>query len=562
MIDQHRGAVKGRCHRGREGKPAAPLAGKSIKSASGVHSQVEKPVRASKRGKSQVPNRLTLDSVGKSYGPVIALRGISFAVRPGEVHALIGENGAGKSTLVKLITGMERPDEGELLLDDRPVSFSTPIDARMAGITAVYQDPKLFPQLDVAENIFMGIYPRGFLGLVDKKRMYAEAGRLLAALGASIDPRDLLMGLSVADVQFIEIVRAMCADLRLLVLDEATASFTPSESERLFTILHALVAKGVSVLFISHRLHEVLHIADRITVLRDGELVSTDPASELTEAELVRRMVGRELSSGASRVDAPIGERPALEVRGLSLPGFFENVSFTVREGEIVGLAGLVGSGRTEIAEAIFGIRQPSSGRVAVGGEEVRSGSPEEMVGRGVAFIPEDRDANGIIADMGVGPNISLTALDRIAPSGLISRASESDFAGAFAEDFEIKAESLDAPVSRLSGGNRQKVVLAKWLATAPKVLILDEPTRGIDVGTKAQIHQRISELASAGFPVLLISSDLPELLAMCDRILVVAGGRIAAEFARVEATQEKIMKAASGGNQGRGKGLELLNKE
>jgi len=506
-------------------------------------------------------DRLILDSVSKSYGPVVALRGVSLSVRAGEVHALVGENGAGKSTLVKLISGIERPDSGELFLDGRRRSFATPIEARKAGITAVYQDPRLFPHLDVAENIFMGIYPRGFLGLVDKKRMYAQASRMLEELGSDIDPRSSLMGRSVADVQFIEIARAMCAELRVLVLDEPTASLTPTESDRFFKVIHALVARQVSVIFISHRLQEILQVADRVTVLRDGERIATVPASELTEAELVTRMVGRELSSRFSRARGPIGDRVALEVRGLCLPGVFEDVSFQVREGEILGLAGLVGAGRTAIAEAIFGIRPPASGSVLINGEETRPGSPGEMVGRGVAFIPEDRDSNGVIADMGVGHNISLSSLDRVAPAFIIRPSSESSFALPYAEDFEIKAESLDSHVSLLSSGNRQKVVLARGLASSPKVLILDEPTRGIDVGTKTQVHQRISELASAGFPVLLVSSDLPEVLAMCDRILVVAEGRIVAEFSKSEATQEKILKAASGGGKAPSRALELLAK-
>jgi len=520
-----------------------------------------KPCEHASTVSMRTDERLAIRSVCKSYGPIAAVRDVSFAVAPGEVHALVGENGAGKSTLVKLITGMERPDSGEIALDGESRYFDTPIDARRSGITAVYQDPKIFPHLNVAENIFMGIYPRGFFGLVDRKRMYAEAGRLLAELGSDLDPRSSLMRRSVAEVQFIEIARAMCAELRVLVLDEPKASLTPMESARFFDLLRRLVDRRVSIIFISHRLHEVLEFADRVTVLRDGERVVTEEAGALSESDLVKYMVGRELGSRFSRADAPIGEGVALEVRSLSLAGSFEDVSFSIREGEIVGLAGLVGAGRTEIAEAIFGIRPPSSGSVAIGGEETRPSGPQEMVGRGVAFVPEDRDANGIIADMGVGSNICLPALGRIAPTGLIRRSSESSFAEGYAEDFEIVSESLEAPVSRLSGGNRQKVVLAKWLATAPKVLILDEPTRGIDVGTKSQVHQRISELASAGFPVLLISSDLPEILAMCDRILVVAGGRIVAEFSRSEATQEKIMTAASGGERGRGEGLSLVGK-
>jgi rhamnose transport system ATP-binding protein len=490
--------------------------------------------------------RLLVKDVTKSFGPVEAVRGVSFAVQGGAVHALVGENGAGKSTLVKMITGMERPDGGAILLDGRPCSFATPIDARRAGITAVYQDPRLFPHLDVAENIFMGIQPRTALGLVDQKRMYAEAARRLHAVGVDIDPRSPLAGRSVAEIQFVEIVRAMCADLRLLILDEPTASLTPSEAGRLFAVVEGLKRTGVSILFISHRLEEVRRIADEVTVMRDGEHVVTAGAASLSEEDLVRHMVGRELKSLFVRQPSTLSERPAFEVRGLTLPGVFANVNLSVRAGEIVGLAGLVGAGRTEIAEAIFGIRRATRGTVAIEGREVRPRSPGQMVREGVAYIPENRDDHGLVVELGVAANVCLPVLDRLGRGGLVAHRAELRFARAFAEDFEIKAAGLDAPVASLSGGNRQKVVLAKWLATRPKVLILDEPTHGIDVGTKSQVHQRIAELAAAGYPVLLISSDLPEVLGMSDRILVVAGGRVVAEFPRGEATQERVMSAAA----------------
>ncbi len=495
--------------------------------------------------------RLTVRGVSKSFGPVHAVRGVSFAVRAGSVHALVGENGAGKSTLVKMITGMERPDQGELLLDGVPCHFDTPIEARRRGITAVYQDPRLFPHLDVAENIFMGIQPRTRLGLVDSRVMYEDAGRRLRELGVDIDPRSLLAGRSVAEVQFVEIVRAMCADLRLLILDEPTASLTPAEAERLFAVVGDLKGRGVSILFISHRLEEVRRIADDVTVMRDGEHVVTTRAAELSEADMVRHMVGRELTSlfvrqAAAPRGAASSAAPAFEVRGLGLPGVFEDVSLSVKAGEIVGLAGLVGAGRTEIAESIFGIRPPERGTVVVGGEELRPRNPGQMLEKGVAYIPEDRDAHGLVTELGVAANVCLAVLDRLARGGLLGHQREIGFARPFADDFEIKAASLDAPVSSLSGGNRQKVVLAKWLATRPKVLILDEPTHGIDVGTKSQVHQRISELAAGGYPVLLISSDLPEVLALCDRVLVVAHGRIVSELSRDEATQERILTAAA----------------
>ena len=493
-----------------------------------------------------VPDRLNVQRLSKGFGPVRAVKEVSFAIRPGVVHALVGENGAGKSTLVKMITGMERPDAGAILLDGRACAFRTPIEARRAGITAVYQDPKLFPHLDVAENIFMGIQPRTALGLVDQRRMYAEASRRLRALGVDIDPRSPLAGRSVAEIQFVEIVRAMCADLRLLILDEPTASLTPTEAERLFGVVAGLKASGVSILFISHRLEEVRRIADDVTVMRDGEHVITTASAALTEEDMVRHMVGRELGSLFVRAPGTRSDRPPFEVRGLTLPGVFEDVSLSVHPGEIVGLAGLVGAGRTEIAEAIFGIRRPSRGTVSIDGKEVRPESPGQMVREGVAYIPENRDDHGLVVEQGVAANVCLAVLDRLARGGLIRHGDELRFARTFADDFEIKAASLDAPVSSLSGGNRQKVVLAKWLATRPKVLILDEPTHGIDVGTKSQVHQRIAELAGAGYPVLLISSDLPEVLGMSDRILVVAGGRLVAEFARAEATQEGILRAAA----------------
>jgi rhamnose transport system ATP-binding protein len=447
-----------------------------------------------------------------------------------------------------MITGMQRPDEGSILLDGEECRFGTPLDARRMGITAVYQDPKLFPHLDVAENIFMGFHPRTALGFVSEKHMYAEAQRMLAELGVDLDPRSLLARRSVAEIQFVEIVRAMFADLRLLILDEPTASLTPSEADRLFDVVRSLRKRSVSILFITHRLEEIGRIADDVTVMRDGEHVITAPASSLSEGDMVRHMVGRELTSLFVRRKPTSPGAPVLEVKGLSLPGSFEDVSFSVKAGEIVGLAGLVGAGRTEIAESIFGIRPPSSGTVRIDGVETRPKSPGQMLRKGVAYIPENRDDNGLVVELRIDANICLAVLRRLGTAGLIRRSIEAEFAGPFAEDFEIKAPGLDSPVASLSGGNRQKVVLAKWLATKPKVLILDEPTHGIDVGTKAQVHQRISELAASGFPVLLISSDLPEVLAMCDRILVVAAGSIVAEFSQAEATQERIMTAASRG--------------
>lgn len=490
---------------------------------------------------------LEVKHITKRFGPVLAVDDVSFSVSKGEIHSLVGENGAGKSTVVKIITGLERSNSGTVTLQGEPCSFATPIEAHDAGIAVVYQDPKLFPHLDVAENIFMGIYPTNRFGLVSERRMYHEAERLLSSLGATLDPRSLVSGLSVADIQFVEIARALSSEVKLLILDEPTASLTPSEADRLFKLIRNLKAAGTSIIFISHRLEEIREISDRVTVMRDGKHVITANAAELTEEEMVHAMVGRELNSLFVKSEGDIDTaNKVLEVRSLTLPGRFSDVSFAVHAGEIVGMAGLVGAGRTDIAESIFGLRPPESGEVFVNGRKVNPTSSRVMRANGVAYVPEDRDTHGLIMDMGVASNVTLTVLNKLARRGFIRHDWETEFARKYAEDLSIRSSSMDAMVRQLSGGNRQKVVFAKWLATDPSVLILDEPTHGIDVGSKSQVHERIAALADAGFAVLLISSDLPEILAMCDRILVVSAGRIVAEFDRDEATQEKIMRAAT----------------
>ena len=490
---------------------------------------------------------LEVSGVTKSFGPVLAVDNVSFTVGKGEIHSLIGENGAGKSTLVKMITGLERPNSGEIRLLGTPCEFATPIAAHDAGISVVYQDPKLFPHLDVAENIFMGIHPTNRIGMVAKRRMYSEASRLLGTLDVDLDPRSLVSGLSVADIQFVEIARALSSEVKLLILDEPTASLTPSEASRLFELMRSLKSSGTSIIFISHRLEEIREVSDRITVMRDGKHIITTDASGISQEDMVRAMVGRELQSLFVERSANIDrERKVLEVRALSRSGDFSEVSFSVHAGEIVGMAGLVGAGRTEIAETIYGLREPTSGDIVVNGEPIVPKSPGVMRSKGVAYVPEDRDAHGLIMDMGVSTNVTLTVLDRLAKSGLIKHSTENSFTDRYVDQLSIKTADNDTAVRQLSGGNRQKVVFAKWLATNPSVLILDEPTHGIDVGSKSQVHERIAALADAGFAVLMISSDLPEVLGMCDRILVVASGRIVAEFDRGDATQENIMLAAT----------------
>ena len=497
--------------------------------------------------------RLSLQGLTKSYEGIHALADVSFDILPGEIHALVGENGAGKSTLVKIVTGLVEPDSGHILLDGEPVQFWSPMQARAAGITAVYQDPKLFPHLDVAENIFMGIYPVNRLRVLDRRRMYGEAHRLLDELGVGLDTKALVAGLSVAELQFVGIARAISSNVKLLILDEPTAAITPTEAERLFEIMRTLKRRGTSVVFISHRLEELAGLADRITVLRDGHHVRTMAAERIDEAALVRLMVGRDLSSlfARDRDSARVGEE-ALRVEHLTLSGEFQDVSFSVSTGEVVTMAGLVGAGRTEIARTIFGITPPTSGRVFVKGREVRIESNRQMLGQGVAYLPEDRDGQGLVTQFSITRNIVMPILGRLARFGfIIQPRRERAVAQGYAERLQVKMSSVDQLVSALSGGNRQKVVLAKWLATNPSVLILDEPTHGVDVGTKAQVHHIVDDLARQGIAILQISSDLPEVLATSDRILVITEGRLVAEFNGAEATEEKVMLAATGAAEG-----------
>jgi rhamnose transport system ATP-binding protein len=495
--------------------------------------------------------RLAIRGISKRYAGIHALEDVSFDIAPGEIHALVGENGAGKSTLVKIITGLVQPDAGQLLLNGAPVSFQSAMEARVAGITAVYQDMKLFPQLDVAENIFMEIQPVRRSKLIDRAAMYAEARRLLGILDVDLDPTTAVGRLSVAEMQFVGIARAISSDVQLLILDEPTASISPVEAERLFAVVRRLRSHGASVLFISHRIEELHGFVDSVTVLRDGKHVGTVPEPTVDQAGIVRMMVNRTLQSLYAR-GAEVRELgdERLRVEDLTLAGKFENISFSVRAGETVTMAGLVGAGRTEIALSIFGITPITSGRIVVNGRELRPSSCREMLDAGVVYVSEDRDRRGLITTQTIGNNIVLPILDRLARWGFVQAGQERAVAQRHAEDLEIKMTSIDQLVSALSGGNRQKVVLAKWLAVGPSVLILDEPTHGIDVGTKAQVHRIIEGLAERGLAILQISSDLPEVLATSDRILVIREGRLAAEFSRSDATQEKVMFAATGASE------------
>ncbi|GLY71734.1 sugar ABC transporter ATP-binding protein [Actinoallomurus iriomotensis] len=495
---------------------------------------------------SEPPPILALENVGKSFGAVQALRGVSLDLRGGEIHALAGENGAGKSTLVKILAGVHRPDEGTVLLDGRPREFRGPGDAQQAGVAVIYQEPTLFPDLSVAENIFMGRQPRASFGRIDRRALRAETARLFERLGVALDPDRPARGLSIADQQIVEIAKAISRDARVLIMDEPTAALSGNEVARLFTVSRALQDQGCALLFISHRLEEIFEICQRVTTLRDGRLIATEDLDGLTPDDLVQRMVGRELDTLYPKQDTTLGD-PVLEVSRLTREGVFTDVSFEVRAGEIVALAGLVGAGRSEVARAVFGIDRYDAGAVTVGGRRLPGGSPTAAMSAGIALVPEDRRQQGLVMDGSIERNIGLTQLSSLRRGPVISRKVERDRAADWAIRLQLKYARLSDTVGVLSGGNQQKVVLAKWLSTEPVALIVDEPTRGIDVGTKAEVHRLLSQLAADGLAVLMISSDLPEVLGMADRVLVMHEGRLAAEIPRDEATEETVMAAATG---------------
>jgi rhamnose transport system ATP-binding protein len=485
---------------------------------------------------------LELRHAVKSFGAVHALADGSVELRAGEAHALLGENGAGKSTLVKILAGVYQPDGGELRVAGKDVTLHGPAAAGAAGIAVIYQEPMLFPDLTVAENIFMGRQPVRAARRIDQGAMSREAVAIFTQLGVVLDPGRPARGLSVADQQIVEIAKALSLDARVLIMDEPTAALTNVEVERLFKVIVALRRRGTAILFISHRLEEVFAICQRVTIMRDGRFVRTAPTEELDVDTIIRSMIGRDLGAMYSKTRVAPGE-VVLEVTDLARERVFYDISFTVRRGEIVALAGLVGAGRTEVARAVFGIDRRTSGSVRV----LPNGEPTAAMARGVAFVPEDRRQQGLVMDMGIDHNVALASLRRLSKAGFIFRATERRLAATWAERLRLRYGRLRDTVSTLSGGNQQKVVLGKWLARQPSLLIIDEPTRGIDIGTKAEVHRILDELAAEGMAVLMISSELPEVLGVADRILVLHEGRLTGEFARADATEDKIMRAATG---------------
>ncbi|MGW2470058.1 sugar ABC transporter ATP-binding protein [Streptomyces bauhiniae] len=492
------------------------------------------------------PPVLAAQGLSKSFGAVRALRNVSLELYAGQVHALAGENGAGKSTLIKTLAGVHRPDTGALSLHGEPVVLHGPADARDAGVAVIHQEPTLFPDLSVAENIFMGRQPRRSLRRVDHRAMNAAAGALFARLAVDLDPERPARGLSIADQQLVETAKALSLDARVLIMDEPTAALTGSEVARLFGVVRALRDQGCAILFVSHRLEEIFDLCGHVTTLRDGEVVASEPVADLTEETLVRRMVGRDLGELYPKEPAEPGE-VALSVRRLTREGVFTDVSFEVRGGEIVGLAGLVGAGRSEVARAVFGVDKWDAGTAEVCGRPLTNGSPSAAMAAGLVLVPEDRRAQGLVMDMSIERNIGLTGLRSTVRAGLMDRGAERSRALDWAVRLKVKYARIADAVGTLSGGNQQKVVLAKWLATGPRVLIVDEPTRGIDIGTKAEVHRLLSGLAADGVAVLMISSDLPEILGMADRVLVMHEGRLTAELPRAAATEETVLAAATG---------------
>ncbi|MFT4110741.1 sugar ABC transporter ATP-binding protein [Propionicimonas sp.] len=492
---------------------------------------------------------LELKDVSKSFGAVIALRRADLALRAGSIHAVVGENGAGKSTLVKIMAGLYQRDTGTFEMDGAPVHFRSTAEAKAAGIAVIYQEPTLFPDLSVTENVFMGRQPVGRFGRIDKAAMRAEVVELMNRLGVRIDPDRLTDGLSIADQQIIEIAKAISLDARVLIMDEPTAALSGVEVERLFAVARSLRDEGRALMFISHRFDEVFGLCDTVTVMRDGTYISTEAIADTSEAEIVRLMVGREVKELFPKVPAEIG-RPLLQVDGLTMAGTFADISFTVRSGEIVALAGLVGAGRSEVARAVFGVDPYEAGQVRLDGVALPKQNPAASMRAGLALVPEDRRKQGLVIDATVATNITDAIRPTLTKFGLITARRENHEAQLWARKLEVKTAALDAVAGTLSGGNQQKVVLAKWLAANPKVLIIDEPTRGIDVGTKSEVHRMMSELAGMGLAILMISSELPEVLGMADRVLVMHEGRITADIPRAEATPETVMFAATHTNE------------
>ena len=501
---------------------------------------------------------LELDDISMYFPGIKALDGVKFAARPGEIHALIGENGAGKSTLVKVMTGVYRPTQGSIRFNGKAVAFKSPQEAQKAGIAVIHQETSMFGDLSVAENIFMGHAPR--LSLADRLpvkpiswvEMRMRATELLDRLGLKLDPRTLVKELSTAERHLVEIAKALSREAKVLIMDEPTSALTIRETEELFVLVRKLKAEGVAIVFISHKFEELFEIADYYTVLRDGRYIGEGSMKGASEDDLVRMMVGRSVDQLFPKQEAKIGE-VALAARKLTRTGIFKAVSFEVHHGEILGFFGLVGAGRSEVMRALIGVDPLDAGEVSIAGESVRFRSPGEAMKRGVVYVPEDRQRQGAVLAMSIAQNITLPQVDALSRAGWLDEKKERAVATDYAKRLEVKAAGIDYDVQTLSGGNQQKVVLAKWLASNPSILILDEPTKGIDVATKSAVHAIVSGLAAQGLAVIMVSSELPEIMGMTDRVVVMHEGVVSEVIERKDFNEENIMKAAMGRTSGAG---------
>jgi len=489
---------------------------------------------------------LALRGITKTFPGVRALGGVDLALYPGQVTALVGENGAGKSTLVKVLTGIYRPDAGDIVIDDTPTQFQTATDASDAGVTAIHQETVLFDDLTVAENIFLGHAPRTRWGLIDWGTMRTQATEILTRIGANLDPDATLRELGIANKHLVAIARALSVQARVVVMDEPTAALSRAEIEELYELVDRLKSEGKAILFISHKFDEIFRIADRYTVFRDGEMVGAGMIADITENKLVEMMVGRPVGQVFPTRCTNIGDE-ILRVAGYSHPTEFADINFGLRRGEILGFYGLVGAGRSEFMQALFGVTKPSKGAIKIDGKIAIIRSPNEAIEQGIVYVPEDRGKQGAIIDLPIFQNVTLPSLGRISGNGFLKMAEEFSLARKYTERLDLRAAALDQNVGNLSGGNQQKVVIAKWLATLPKVIILDEPTKGIDVGSKAAVHEFMAELANEGLSVIMVSSEIPEILGMSDRVIVMREGRIVDEYDREALTPEKLVRAAAG---------------
>lgn len=488
---------------------------------------------------------LEVRNVTKTFPGVKALDNVSFNIRPGEVHALVGENGAGKSTLMKALAGLHQPDGGKIIYQGRPIQVAGPLDARQKGILLIHQELSLSPELSVAENIFLGAWPTNAFGVLKKRELRRNASAALEALGCSFGPDDRVGTLSVAMQQMVEIARAEAFSAKVVIFDEPTASLTDAERDQLFHTIRNLQERGVGIVYISHKMDEIFDITDRITVLRDGQVQGTVDTKDTDLNQITRMMIGRTLDSFFVKAEEDFGEN-VLEIEGLSKTGLFKDVSFSVREGEVLGLYGLVGAGRSEVVETIFGVRRADSGKIIWKGGDVGHPTPRQSIDMGMALVPESRKEQGLVLMMGGRENTSLPHLSLFSEVSVMNRAKEMATFEKYRSAMAIKTTGPDQPVSQLSGGNQQKFVLAKWLCADPKLIILDEPTRGIDVGSKSAIHELIADLAHQGLAVIVISSEMPEVLGVSHRILAMSEGSVVAEFSGDDLTEENLIDAVS----------------